>query len=207
MNGYNQVLKPLAAEAVGTLFLTLTIVTVSVGISASPDYQAVFLPAVIGLVLGLMVYIFGGVSGGHFNPAVTCGLFLARKVSFKQLATNVIGQIIGAYLGYGLAKLLLGGGIEPPIAAGSGAMLAEFVGAFILVLAVSAVVWSKVVPAASGLVIGGALTLGISIALSTSGGILNPAVALGLGAYHLSYLLMPFLGGGAAAGLAAWLFG
>ena len=48
---------------------------------------------------GLIIYIFGRVSGAHFNPAVSLALFLRHKLSCKELGLYVIAQIIGGFIG------------------------------------------------------------------------------------------------------------
>ncbi|MBM3231745.1 aquaporin, partial [Candidatus Peregrinibacteria bacterium] len=80
-------------------------------------------------------------------------------------------------------------------------VLGEAAGAFLLVLGITAVVDGRVQSEASGLTIGSSLLLGILVAAHFSAGILNPAVAVGLGSISLSYLIGPVIGGIAAAQL------
>ena len=65
----------------------------------------------------------------------------------------------------------------------------------VLVLGVCSVVLKKTPEAVSGLTIGAALALGATLASGVSGGIVNPAVAIGVGAVSWTYLLGPLLGG------------
>ena len=62
------------------------------------------------------------------------------------------------------------------------------------VVSIGAVVLGLVPAAASGLVIGGSLLLGVSWAAHTSNGVLNPAVALGIGSFSAAYIWGPILG-------------
>lgn len=84
----------LAAEILGTFLL--------VGISFS---TALFFgdPLKVALAIGLTVFMaiaaFGGVSGGHFNPAVTLGLAVAGRFEWKAVPGYMLAQIIGGLLG------------------------------------------------------------------------------------------------------------
>jgi glycerol uptake facilitator-like aquaporin len=77
--------------------------------------------------------------------------------------------------------------------------IAEMLGAFILNFGIASVVYGKVSDMASGIVIGGSLTLGIIVAsLSGANGILNPAVAFALNSLTLLYIVAPIVGAIAA---------
>ncbi|EMS52371.1 Aquaporin PIP2-1 [Triticum urartu] len=52
----------------------------------------------------VLVYCTAGISGGHINPAVTFGLFLARKVSLVRALLYMVAQCLGAMCGVGLVK-------------------------------------------------------------------------------------------------------
>ncbi|MEI6477482.1 MAG: aquaporin [bacterium] len=196
------------AELIGTLLLTVTIGVTAIGGELYLNlYRSLYSPLLIGLVITVLVYLFGSVSGAHFNPAVTISLWVVRKIKHEQLVIYVVSQIVGAYVGLRLVKLLLGTAPQFSGVTTSAAMLAEAMGAFVLVLAVTSVVIGRVSESLSGLVIGLALVIGISIALIPSGGVLNPAVALSLGAIHFVYLLAPIVGGICGAVLAVVIGG
>ena len=66
----------------------------------------------LAVVVGLFssIIIFGGITGGHFNPAVSIGVYLSNGKYMKQLLfliLIIVGQFIGACLGFGLAFLSL----------------------------------------------------------------------------------------------------
>lgn len=187
-----------AAEALGTFLLTFV---VGVALVA----QAPMVPAIAGLTLALIVYTIGPISGAHVNPAVTIGLLAAKVINPTVAVRYVIAQIIGA--GVALAASWYLTGITPSASIGSppSVMIGEAIGAFILVFGISAVVSKKVDPAASGLVVGGSLLLGTALAGTWSAGILNPAVALGIGSFDLFYVLGPIIGGIIAAMTYRWM--
>lgn len=59
-----------------------------------------------GLVVLAMIQTFGDVSGAHLNPAVTLGLAVARRFSWREVAPYVGSQLVGAMLASGVLKLL-----------------------------------------------------------------------------------------------------
>lgn len=162
-------------------------------------------PVLAALVVGLFVYTIGGISGAHINPAVTVGMWAIKKIETKEALLYIASQIIGA----GLATIcvLALTATTPPIVAEEtfAALLAEAIGAFVLVFGVASVATGKVSQSSSGLVVGGSLLVGIIIASTVSNGILNPAVAFGLGSLKLSYLLGPLVGGAAGAYAYNWM--
>ncbi|MQL41607.1 hypothetical protein EI012_27260, partial [Escherichia coli] len=56
-----------------------------------------------GMIFAL-VYCTAGISGGHINPAVTFGLFLARKLSLTRALFYMVMQVLGAICGAGVVK-------------------------------------------------------------------------------------------------------
>ena len=86
------------AEFIGTLFLTLTIFTAAVAGTAGA-----FAPVAIGMMLMVMVYAVGHISGAHFNPAVTIALFIKGDCSKDDapvyIGAQVLAGIVGGLLG------------------------------------------------------------------------------------------------------------
>jgi len=187
------------AELIGTATLTLSVlVTLSSGLALAT-------PVAAGLTLALFVYTIGPISGSHINPAVTVGLWSIAKIKTDEAIKYILSQVVGAFLALQLVSLL-GLNIANVSAVDSLAVgVAEALGAFFLVFGICSVVYGKVSDVASGIVIGGSLLLGITAAASFSNGVLNPAVAIGIGSVSLTYLLAPLVGGVAAAKLYTWL--
>ena len=100
------------AELIGTLFLVFFI-TSGVSLFVSTGAQAQFGSdfAVVGFVQGLTLFgviaIFGAVSGGHFNPAVTLAVAAIRRISPLDAVIYILAQLSGAVLGALLTKALL----------------------------------------------------------------------------------------------------
>ncbi|MEK7462140.1 MAG: aquaporin [Patescibacteria group bacterium] len=178
--------QKLIAEAFGTFALALTVLaTLNTGMSA------VSTPVAAGLVLGLFVYTIGAKSGCHINPAVTLGLWSINKIKTNDAISYIIAQVLGGLIAFGLASAMLGGGFSLGMVPESmNIFLAELIGATLFTFGIAAVVSGPVHGHMSGLVIGGSLLLGITIAAALgSAGIINPAVALALGSLNLSYAL------------------
>jgi len=182
-----------AAELLGTFLLAL-LVRLSIG-SNFP----VSTPVVAGLTLGLLVYMFGSISGAHVNPAVTLGLAALRKISWNDAGIYIVMQLVGGLLAMIVGNALTGSPLSLVAGTAVNIGIAEAMGAAILVLGVSSVVYGKTPKDASGLTIGTALTLGALTASTISNGVVNPAVALGIGSLSLPYVAGPLLGGVVAA--------
>jgi aquaporin TIP len=85
------------AEAVGTFLFFF--VGIGAGYVLFGESGAAVLVAIAlahGLALAVVVSAFGAVSGGHFNPAVTFGLWIAAKIDGTRAAGYVVAQLIGA---------------------------------------------------------------------------------------------------------------
>jgi glycerol uptake facilitator protein len=205
-----------------------------------PDQAAVFeailgnslgdlLPVAFAFAVGLavLVYAFGGVSGAHFNPAVTFALAVSNRFQWKDVPVYWIVQCAGGVIGafivagiYGQDGAQLGGTDilfgATTVATGVNqwqAILAEAFIAFILVTAIMAVAVDPRAPKGwSGLIIGLALGGGILVTGAATGGSANFARSLGplvaslpydVGKLPWSDLLVyavgPLIGGAAAA--------
>lgn len=182
-------MKKYIAELIGTCILAL-----AVSFSLAQSFP-VSTPVVAGLTLGLLVYILGPISGCHINPAVTLGLWSIKKIDRKEAINYIVAQFIGALLAYFIARVFITHPVGLTIANTGLVGTMELIGALVFTFGVAAVATGKVPQDPSGLVVGGSLLLGISIASFGSNGVLNPAVALGIGSFSLMYLIGPLIGG------------
>lgn len=87
----------LSAEAVGTLILV--VVGLGVPIFSIPESNPLPASLASGLAVTAVMFAFGYISGGHFNPAVTLGNFLAGRIRPVEAAAFVGAQLVGALLG------------------------------------------------------------------------------------------------------------
>ncbi|XP_022877803.1 aquaporin PIP2-1-like [Olea europaea var. sylvestris] len=106
--------RALIAEFIATLlFLYITVLTV-IGYKSHLDtdlkgdqcggVRILGIAWAFGGMIFILVYCTAGISGGHINPAVTFGLFLARKVSLIRAVMYMVAQCLGAICGVGLVK-------------------------------------------------------------------------------------------------------
>jgi glycerol uptake facilitator protein len=142
------------------------------------------------IILAVVIYTLGRVSGAHLNPAVTIALLVTKRFQAGETVAYIIAQFIGASIGSLLFFLTVGmdavtiGGLGattpfPGIGYGQ-AILAEAIGTFVLMLAIMGVAVDKRAPPGfAGLVIG--LTLGgmITVTGNIAGASLNPARTFG----------------------------
>ncbi len=126
-------------ELVGTFFLVFTIGCTVVGNGAGA-----LAPLAIGSALMIMVFAGGHISGAHYNPAVTLGVWLRGKCETKDVAGYMISQIAGAALAALAVKYLKAGAAVAPMSlAALPALLAEFLFTFALVFVVLNVATAK----------------------------------------------------------------
>lgn len=197
-------MKKYIAEFIGTFFLVLT-----VGCTVIGNGAGALAPLAIGSALMVMIFAGGHISGGHFNPAVTLGVWLRGKCEAKDVAPYMIFQIIGAVLAAFAVKFLKSGAIVTPLQpATAPALLAEFLFTFALVYVVLNAATAKGTAGNSfyGLAIGFTVLVGAFSVGNISGGAFNPAVAVGISVMGLSswsniwiYLVADFVGGAVAA--------
>jgi len=195
--------KKLVAEAVGTFFLVFTVGQVVLEPGAGQ-----FAPLAIGIVLAVMVYATGHVSGGHLNPAVTLGVYLRGKASATDLVSYWIVQVLAGAVAAFASMYLKGGAAASAAALPVGpALLAEFLFTFALVFVVLNTATAKSTEGNSyfGFAIGSTVLVGAYAVGGISGAAFNPAVAVGvvlMGVAQMADLwifLVANLAGGAAA--------
>jgi MIP family channel proteins len=166
-----------------------------------------------GLTIAVMVCAFGHISGAHFNPAVTVGVLVARKISISDAAVYWIAQLAGGTIG----ALLLTGIFDPAtreaavfgtprlfpgVTIGQG-LLFETVATFFLVLVVCATAIDPrgAFSVVSGIPIGLVITFDILVGGPLTGAAMNPARTFGpavVGGFwtnHWIYWVGPIAGG------------
>lgn len=191
-------------ELIGTFFLVFTVGCAVVGGGAGP-----LAPLAIGSALMVMVFAGGHISGAHYNPAVTFGVWVRGKMEKKDVIAYMIFQIVGAVLA-ALAVNYLKRGVQvvPMNLAVLPALLAEFLFTFALVFVVlnTATAMGTKGNSFYGLAIGFTVGAGAFAVGNISGGVFNPGVAVGISLMGLSawssiwiYLVANFAGGAVAA--------
>jgi glycerol uptake facilitator-like aquaporin len=194
----------LLAEFLGAGVLTLVIVAVQRSTIGVPY----FVGLAGGLAVALLMFVFGRISGAHLNPAITIGMWTARKITTVKALLFIAVQLLGGYLAGVLYSYLINNDLAAVGSQFTGRLLvAETVGAFVLSLGWAATVYNGWVAGTKSTITGLAYALGIIVAASASVGIVNPAVALGANAWAWgTYVLGPVLGALGGVNLYAWLF-
>jgi aquaporin Z len=213
--------RKLLAEFIGTFWLVL-------GGCGSAVLAAHFPEVGIGLTgvalaFGLTVltaaYALGPISGGHFNPAVTVGLWAGGRFPGRHVGAYVAAQVAGAIVAAAVLYLIASGKPGFDAAAGfaangygahspggyglAAALLSELVMTFMFVLVVLGATHARAPVGFAGLAIGLALTLVHLVSIPVTNTSVNPARSTGpalfAGAWALSQLwlfwLAPLLGG------------
>jgi len=199
-------MRALVAEFLGTFAL----VFFGCGAIAIGKLDATGVALVFGLVIAVMIYAVGHISGAHFNPAVSIGFAIGRHFPWPRVVTYAIAQVAGATLAASTLRATLGPasslGVTHPAGSDWQAIVFEAVLTFVLVLVVTAVATdTRAVGEAAALAIGGAVTLGALVGGPITGASMNPARSIGpaiiagdLGSLWI-YLLAPIVGAALAA--------
>lgn len=192
-------------EFIGTFFLVFT-----VGMTViNTGNFALLAPLAIGSVLAVMVYAGGHISGGHYNPAVSLAVFIRGKLSFIDMGSYWIAQLLGAAAAAYLTIYFKGEAASQPLTPDViKAILAEFLFTFALCYVVLNVATATETQGNSfyGFAIGFIVLAGAYAVGTISGAAFNPAVAMGITLLNLStwgnfwvYLIGNFFGGAVAA--------
>ena len=204
------------AEAVGTfalVFVGCGSVVERTASGASAGLIGVALAH--GLVLSIMITAVMAISGGHLNPAVTVGLLVARRASWRTATAYIVAQLLGAVLGALAVKLLLPSPAVHAALAGTPTLarnvsLVQGIAiegclTFLLVSAVFGTCVNPLAPKLGGFPVGLALSFSILVGGPLTGAALNPARAFGPALVsgqwvaHAVYWIGPILGGVVAA--------
>ncbi len=191
------------AEFLGTGVLTLLILSVQRTQLGIP----LFVGLTAGLALMIMTFAVGPSSGAHLNPAITLGMWTARKTSTIRAILYIAVQLLGAFGAYWLYRYFTANNpaVLQSLKQQAGGhyniriLISEAVGTGIFAFAWASAVYQRFTPAVSASVAGLAYTVGIVAAGSVSAGLtiglLNPAVALGTHAWVWgTYVLGPVIG-------------
>ena len=166
-------------------------------------------PIAIGSALMVMIFAGGHISGGHYNAAVTLGVWLRGRCDTKDVAPYIIAQVAAAALAALAVKFLKAGVAVTPMNLDTvPTLLAEFLFTFALVFVVINAATAKGTENNSfyGAAIGMTVMTGAFAVGGISGGAFNPAVAVGISTMSLAswgniwiYLVAEFAAGAAAA--------
>lgn len=217
-------MKKLFAEFLGTFWLVLGGCGSAVLAAGIPDLGIAY--AGVALAFGLTVltgaYAFGHISGAHFNPAVTLGLWAGGRFSGKEILPYVISQIVGAIAAAALLYVIASGALsfsidvtKPGAFASNGygslsphgfdlaaAVVSEFILTFVFLMVIMGATDKRAPKDFAGIAIGLTLTLIHLISIPVTNTSVNPArsisQALFVGGKYIEqlwlFILIPILG-------------
>ena len=223
--------KRLGAEFFGTLWLVLGGCGSAVLAAAFPSVGIGLhgVSLAFGLTVLTMAYAVGHVSGGHFNPAVTVGLFTARRIPASDVLPYIVAQVVGAIAGAAVLYLIASGKAGFDLSAGFAsngygehspghyslvaALVCEVVMTFFFLVIILGSTDRLAPPGMAPLAIGLALTLIHLISIPITNTSVNPARSTGpalfVGGWALSQLWLFWVApivGAALAGLVYPMF-
>lgn len=184
-----QALRAPVAELVGTALFVFfgagSIVANAGGVPLGP----VGIALAHGVGIAVLISMTMAISGGHLNPAVSLGLWVANKIDARKLGSYVAAQLIGAIIGALLVKAFFPSGAArvtslgtPQISGALGSFQAiafEALLTFFLVSAVFGTAVSSLAPKIGGFGIGLSIFTCALVGGSLTGGVMNPARAFG----------------------------
>jgi len=219
--------RKLVAEFLGTFWLVLGGCGSAVLAAAFPNVGIGLLG--VSLAFGLTVltgaYALGPISGGHFNPAVSFGLWAGGRFPGRELPGYVIAQVIGAVVAAGVLYLIASGKAGFDLAGGLASngyaehspggytlvagLITEFVMTFMFLIVILGATHTRAPVGFAGLTIGLALTLIHLISIPVTNTSVNPARSTGpaifVGGWALAQLWAFWIAPIAGAIVAGWL--
>jgi aquaporin Z len=189
--------KKLFAEFLGTAWLVLGGCGSAVLAAGIPDvgigYAGVALA--FGLTVLTGVYALGAISGGHFNPAVSFGLWAAGRFPIGELPSYIVAQVLGGIAGAGVLFLIASGNADFSTAAGFASngfgehspngysmvagLTTEIVMTFMFLIVILGATHKRAPAGFAGLAIGLALVLIHLISIPVTNTSVNPARSTG----------------------------
>src|SRR5437879_1635572 len=100
-------MKKLCAEMFGTFGLVFAGTgAIIINEASNGAITHVGIALTFGLIILAMIYTFGDISGAHFNPAVTIGFWVARRMPGREVGPYIASQCVGALLASGILRML-----------------------------------------------------------------------------------------------------
>ena len=212
------------AEFIGTF--TLVLFGCGTAVVAGKDVGVLGIAFAFGFALIAMAYGIGPISGCHINPAVSLGVYVAGRMTAKDLGGYIVGQVLGGIAAAAVLAVLVGGMIAGyDIAKGglgqngwgpgylgeyqlSAAIVFEFVATLLFIIVILGSTHAKAPTQMAGLAIGITLVVIHIFGINITGVSVNPARSLGpavfVGGQALAQLWV-FLAVPSAAGIVAGL--
>ncbi|XVF81870.1 hypothetical protein PTKIN_Ptkin15bG0190400 [Pterospermum kingtungense] len=178
-------MQKLIAEIIGTYFI---IFSGCGSVAVNKIYGSVTFPGICvtwGLIVMVMIYSVGHISGAHFNPAVTITFAIFRRFPFKEVPLYVVAQVMGSVLASATLALTLD--VTPsayfgtvPVGSNAQSFAVEIIITFLLMFVISGVSTdNRAVGKLGGVAVGMTIMLNVFVAGQISGASMNPARSIG----------------------------
>ena len=226
----NGIGRQVTAEFFGTFWLVFGGCGAAVLVATFPSLGIGFLGVALafGLTVLTMVYAVGHISGGHFNPAVTCALWAAGRCEGRQVVPYIVAQVIAAFLAAAVLWVIASGkpdwvpggfaangygDLSPGKYSLAACFLTEVLMTFFFLFVIIGATARAAPVGFAGVAIGLALTLIHLVSIPVTNTSVNPARSTGpalfAGGGHVGQLWLfwvaPILGAVIAGWLARWL--
>jgi len=211
----NQGARNFLAETIGTFGLIFFGVGAIMQQQTTQSLGTTGIAVAHGLAILIGVYAFGHISGGHFNPAVSFGMWITRRIDLRKMLAYWVAQLLGATLAALILSHVYQGGpvdahlgtpaIDPTIGPRLGFLIEAILTFFLVITVFGVAVDSRASTSFAGLAIGFAIIVDILMGGTLTGAAMNPARAFGpalISHYWQDqwvYWAGPLVGGGAAA--------
>lgn len=215
----NASFRPMFAEFLGTaLFVFIGAGSVVANAMTAGGVTPLGIALAHGVGMAILISSLMGISGGHLNPAVSLGVFVAGRIDGRTLGRYVLAQLVGGIAGAALLKLLFASTAVRAVTAGApqlslnigfGQGIAiEAAFTFFLVSAVFGTAVSSEAPKIGGFGIGLAIFVSALVVGGLTGAALNPARAFGpaLVAWSFHSQAVYWIGPLAGGALAGWVW-
>src|SRR3984885_691543 len=224
-------LRRVVAEFFGTFWLVLGGCGAAVLDAAFPSLGIGFLGVALafGLTVLTMAYAVGHISGGHFNPAVTLGLWAAGRCANKHVIPYIIAQVVGAIVAAAVLWIIASGkpdwvpagfaangygDLSPGKYGLASCVITELVMSFFFLFIIVGTTSKGAAAGFAGIPIGLALTLIHLVSIPVTNTSVNPARSTGpalfAGSEYIGQLwlfwLAPIVGGMVAGAVGRWVY-
>ena len=176
--------RKVGAEMIGTFAMVFSACGAIVVSAETGAFGQMGIAFVFGLVIMVMIYATGHISGAHFNPAVTIAFAASKRFPWNQVPAYIFGQLVAATFAAYLIAELIGtsahlGATLPSTSLADAFMIEVLITAFLMFVISAVATDSRAVGELAGLAIGGTVALAALFAGPLTGASMNPARSLG----------------------------
>ena len=201
------IIKKCAAEFIGTFALVFFGCGSMILYEINPTAISVdSIPLIFGLVVAVMIYALGNISGAHFNPAVSIAFYKNKNINFQELCYYIPSQVLGAIGASSLHRFFFGTGHSfgmttiNRLTISQGFIFEVLISLFLMLTIISVATDKRVSKSVAGLSIGGIIAVCSFVAGPFTGASMNPARSIGPAIlandfnHIIVYILAPIVG-------------